>query len=69
MSQLAPSPSRPDPGRRAAYSPAEAAGLFGLSRSSLYAAIDRGEIRSVKLGGRRLIPASEIRRILGEAQR
>jgi excisionase family DNA binding protein len=61
------SPSRPEPGaRRAAYSPSEFASLFGCARSTVYAAIGRGELHSVKLGGRRLIPASEIRRLLGE---
>jgi excisionase family DNA binding protein len=49
---------------RMAYSPREAASLLGLARSSIYGAIARGELRSVQLGSRRLIPASEIDRVL-----
>lgn len=54
---------RRHPGR-AAFSPAEVATVFGVSRSSIYEAIRRGELRSVRLGGRRLIPVAEIRRVL-----
>ena len=49
---------------RLAYSPAEAARALGLARSSLYAALTRGDLRSVLVGGRRLVPRSEIDRIL-----
>lgn len=50
-----------------AYSVENFAQLLGLSRSGTWAAIKRGEIRTVRLGRRRLIPASELARILGEA--
>lgn len=44
----------------------EAAGLLGVSRTSLYAAIRRGEIRSHKLGKRRLIASAEVARVVGQ---
>jgi excisionase family DNA binding protein len=40
---------------RAAFSLAEVAGLTGLSISGLYLLINRGELRSVRVGGRRLV--------------
>jgi excisionase family DNA binding protein len=53
---------------RAAYPLDEARELLGgLARSTLYDMRDRGEIRFVKLGRRTLIPASEIRRLVGES--
>lgn len=50
---------------RLAYSPEESAQKLGLSRSALYDALRRGDIRSVRIGGRRLIPAVELARVLG----
>lgn len=38
-----------------AVSPAEAASITGLGRTTIYAAIKDGQLRSVKLGRRRLI--------------
>jgi excisionase family DNA binding protein len=37
-----------------------------LSRSYLYALMDRGELRYVKCGKRRLIPRAEINRLMRE---
>lgn len=37
-----------------------AAGRLGLSRSYMYERVRRGEIRSVKCGARRLIPADAV---------
>jgi excisionase family DNA binding protein len=37
-----------------------AAKRLGLARSSLYAAMGRGEVRAVRIGGRVTIPSSEI---------
>lgn len=51
--------------KRLAYSPAEAAALLGCARSSIYQSLRRGDVRSVLLGGRRLIPAAELTRLLG----
>jgi excisionase family DNA binding protein len=41
----------------------EAARRLGLARSSLYAALGRGEVRAVRIGGRVTIPSSEIEAI------
>jgi excisionase family DNA binding protein len=38
----------------------------GLSRSFLYALMDRGDLKYTKVGRRRLVPISELRRILRE---
>jgi excisionase family DNA binding protein len=40
---------------RAAYSLSEVAGLTGLSISGLYLLIGRGQLRSIRIGGRRLV--------------
>jgi excisionase family DNA binding protein len=47
--------------------PATFARLVDLSRASVYAAIDRGEIRAVRIGGSLRIPASELARLQQEA--
>lgn len=36
----------------------------GISRSLIYRMIARGELRSVRLGGRRVVPVSEVARLL-----
>lgn len=50
--------------RRAAYSITETAQMLGLCEASIYRALKRGEIASVTLGGRRLIPARSIEKLL-----
>ncbi|MGH9107291.1 MAG: helix-turn-helix domain-containing protein [Acidimicrobiales bacterium] len=50
---------RPAPQPRA-VSVEVAARLLGLSRSSLYELLERGALRSVKVGGRRLVPVAAI---------
>ena len=53
---------------RAAYPLEEARTLLGgLARSTLYSLHRRGELRFVKLGRRTLVPADEIRRLIGES--
>lgn len=52
---------------RAAVSPDEAALMVGLSRSRIYQLIGSGELRSIKVGRRRLVPMSAISELLGEA--
>ncbi len=47
----------------------EAAAFSGLSRSTLYAAMDRGHLRFVTRGRRRLIPKRELIRYLSEGLR
>ena len=53
---------------RLACSPGEAATALGLSRDAVYALLNKGTIRSVKVGTRRLVPTSELRRLLGETE-
>ncbi len=43
------------------YRPNEAAVLVSQGRTKLYEAIAAGELRSVKVGGSRLIPADALR--------
>ena len=51
---------------RAAYPLDEAQALLGnVSRAFLYKMAARGEIRLVRLGRRVLVPADEIRRLVG----
>lgn len=45
---------------RAAYSLAEISGLTGLSISGLYLFINRGQLHSVRIGGRRLIRREDL---------
>lgn len=44
----------------------EATAFTGLGRTFLYALMERGDIRYVKAGKRRLIPRSELTRLLAE---
>jgi len=44
-----------------AVSPNEAARLSGLGRTTLYAALSSGELKSIKLGARRLIMLDTLR--------
>ena len=50
------------------YSLDRAASMIDLSRRSLYRLIDAGELRTVKLGRRRLVPAAELARITRPAE-
>ena len=50
------------------YSLDRAASMIDLSRRSLYRLIDAGELRTVKLGRRRLVPADELARITRPAE-
>lgn len=52
---------------RLAYGIAEAARALGVSRVTLYRRIWAGEIKAIKLGGRTLIPAAELQRLLAGA--
>ncbi len=47
-----------------AVSVAEAAALMNISRAKLYELIGRGEIPSIKLGGRRLVRVDALRALL-----
>lgn len=47
---------KPNPLERTAYSVAEVAESLGLSKDAVYVLLDRDEIPSRRIGGRRLIP-------------
>lgn len=49
---------------RLAYSIAEVSQLTGIGRTTLYRLMDQGDLQTRKLGRRRLIPASELLRML-----
>lgn len=63
-----PVPSRQVVGPVELLSPAAFARRAGLGRSTTYLAIADGSVRSVKIRGRRLIPASELVRLGDEAR-
>ncbi len=44
----------------------EAADALGIGRSALYDLIGRGEVRTLKVGRRRLVPSGAIARYIGE---
>ncbi len=54
-----------DPGHRRAYQINEATAAYGLSRTTIYKLISSGELRTVKIGGRRLIPVDAIEALIG----
>jgi excisionase family DNA binding protein len=58
---------RVKPIQRVAVSPAEAALMLGLSRSRTYQLLADGTLRSVKIGGRRLVPIAAIEALVSEA--
>ncbi|MFW6068113.1 MAG: excisionase family DNA-binding protein [Chloroflexota bacterium] len=45
----------------------EAARALGVTRAHLHRKLAAGEIKSFKLGRRRLVPYAELQRIVGEA--
>lgn len=53
---------------RLAYSPAELADALGVTRQHIQNLIARGEVPSIKLGRRRLIPARVVENLLAGAQ-
>lgn len=52
----------------ATYTVEEAAEVIGISRNSAYEAIKRGEIPSIKIGRRILVPKDALHRMLSEAR-
>ena len=52
-------------GRKLAYSVPEVAEMLGISRASAYNYVRLGEIRSVTLGGRIVIPRHALDELLG----
>lgn len=55
----------PDASDRPTLSVPEAGRIFGLSRPSAYAAAARGEIPTIKMGRRLLVPTGKLRSMLG----
>lgn len=51
--------------RRLALTVKEAAAALGVGKDAIYKAINRGDLRAVKLGGRLLVPQMELDRMLG----
>jgi excisionase family DNA binding protein len=51
---------------RLAYSPGESAQALGVSRSTIYSMMRAGTLRTVRAGARRLVPAAELNRLLGD---
>lgn len=50
---------------RRAYHVEEAAIIYGWSRSTLYKMMKEGTLRSVRVGGRRLIPRDALEALIG----
>ena len=48
------------------YTIAEAAAVLGISRSTAYELVLRGELEAVRLGGRRLISPRVLEQLIGE---
>jgi excisionase family DNA binding protein len=46
----------------------EAAKILGISRNSAYEAAKRGEIPSIWIGGRVLVPRAPLEKMLGRSQ-
>ncbi|MBY8332390.1 helix-turn-helix domain-containing protein [Qipengyuania pacifica] len=51
---------------RLTFSVAEAASVTGLGRTMIYGLMKDGHLPSIKLKGRRLIRASDLRNLIGE---
>jgi excisionase family DNA binding protein len=56
--------AQPDMTVRLAYPIPESAHLLGISPRGVYRLIETGELRTVTLGRRRLVPAQELARLV-----
>lgn len=54
-----------DARKRAAISIAEAGQLLGISRSSAYECASRGDIPTLRMGGRRVVPVPRLLELVG----
>jgi excisionase family DNA binding protein len=54
------------PLRRLGFTVSEVAAMTGTARWTVYRWIEKGKLRAIKLGGRVLIPAKELRQLFGE---
>ncbi len=59
-------PDQSPPADRLTYSVEEAAELLGISRNSAYEAVRKGELPTVRLGRRILIPRSRLETLLDD---
>ena len=59
-------PAQSQPTDRLTYSVEEAAELLGISRNSAYEAVRKGELPTVRLGRRILIPRSRLEAMLDD---
>lgn len=57
-------PTSPSKHQPLAYRVGPFCELMGISRSHFYRLVRRGQIKTVRLGGRTLVPASEATRLL-----
>ena len=55
----------PDPVVQPTISVADAGRLLGISRTSAYTAAKAGDIPTIKIGGRILVPTARLRELLG----
>jgi hypothetical protein len=55
----------PDPETQPWLSIPDAGAVFGLSRAASYQAAQRGEIPTIRLGKRLLVPTAKLRAMLG----
>jgi excisionase family DNA binding protein len=55
------------PDQKRAFHVNEASGVYGWSRSTIYKMIKAGKLRTVKIGGRRLIPRDALESLIAEA--
>jgi excisionase family DNA binding protein len=53
------------PVERLAYSPTEAAQALGVCRQTIYRLLEAEQLRSFKVGSRRVIPASDLLQLVG----
>jgi excisionase family DNA binding protein len=58
-----------EPTQRATYTVKEAARLHGISRGLCYEAIRRGEVPSIRIGRRLLVPKEDLRRLVSSRAR
>lgn len=65
MSQQAETRSLPDPEIQPTISIPEAGAVFGLSRAASYQAARRGDIPTIPMGHRKLVPVAKLRALLG----
>ena len=58
--------AKPERVERLAYGVSQFCALIGVKRTAIYERIKDGRIRTIKVGGRRLVPAEEAKRLTRE---